>query len=107
MKTHITKNHAKKDKNGIKKPLEKEDLNEEEIIKKMHEQYGTGTITNLPSIEEILNYDKDKKVTEVKEIPDNSGGAVMDVDESLEDENKLLKTANKDMKDRIKSLKTN
>ena len=66
MRTHITKNHTKKDKNVTKKTTEKENT-AEEMNKNMYEQYGTGTTTNIPSIKDILNYGKADKEDMVKQ----------------------------------------
>ena len=68
----------------------------------MFERYGPGTITKIPSIEEILNYDKDTKVNEVEEEPVKGDGSIMEG--SQEVKKKILKTENKDMKDRIEEL---
>ena len=89
MKTHNTKTHTKKNRNVTKKTPEKEDTTEE-VNKKMYEQYGTGGVTtNIPSIAEILNYGKEDEVA--KETEKVKEAAVMEVDESVEEENKLLK----------------
>ena len=66
MRTHITKNHTKKDENVTKKTTEKENT-AEETNKNMYEQYGTGTTTNIPSIKDILNYGKADKEDMVKQ----------------------------------------
>ena len=47
---------------ATKTTIQKVDITEDDITMSMYEQYGTGTITKIPSIEEILNYDKDKKI---------------------------------------------
>ena len=96
MKTHITKNHTKKDKNKTSKPHQKEDITEDDTIKKMYEKYGTGTtnqdISQMPLIEDILNYDKDDKTNEVENEIAKENSSVMEVEDSLEDQNKILKT---------------
>ena len=103
MKTHIKKTHTKKDKNVTKKTSENK-ATTEEMNKKIFEQYGTCVTTNISSIEEILNYGKEHEVA--NEIEKGKEAAVMEVDESLEEENKWLKTEIQDMKTQIKELET-
>ena len=100
MKTHNTKTHTKKDKNVTEKTPSKENTIKE-MNKKMYEQYGTGeiSISNLPSIEVILNYGKDNKEGDVANQTENEKEAgVMEVDKSMEEENKMLKTEIEGMK---------